>query len=168
MSEARIINEAVVVFIRNNGDYLLLQRDAKQQIDPGVLNGVGGRVKPGESYLDAVRRKVEDETGYVVKNEDIVFVGLAREEGCDSGDWTMAYFVIDVDDANPPAGMDSKQGRLEWESEQSVLTKGVVADLQYLFPEIVRGNGVFFAYWQRKNSQSEITNFTLAQTPSRN
>jgi 8-oxo-dGTP diphosphatase len=44
-------------------DRLVLIRKSKPEWMAGQLNGVGGKVESGESYLDAMRREFREETG---------------------------------------------------------------------------------------------------------
>jgi ADP-ribose pyrophosphatase YjhB (NUDIX family) len=164
MNNTRLINEAVVVFLKRDNKYLLLKRIENQEMDPGLYNGVGGRVKIGETYLDTAVRKIKEESGYEVLPDELKFVGLAREEECEHGDWTMAFYMTEVEEETPPTGWKNENGSLEWVKETEVLKKNVVSDLKIFFPEVVKNKGVFFAVWKRKNNRSEITGIKVTRS----
>ncbi|HBC72509.1 hypothetical protein A2379_05240 [Candidatus Amesbacteria bacterium RIFOXYB1_FULL_47_13] len=144
MNGIRMINEAVVVFIRHESQYLMLKRIENTDIDPGLYNGVGGRVALGETYLDTAVRKVHEETGFRMEEGRFKLVGIVRQEGCKHGDWIIANFVVESEGGDPPAGWETKDGKLEWIPESEVLKKQVVADLQHTFPYVCGGQGIFY------------------------
>lgn len=43
---------AVIVVLRCNGKFLFLRRDDANDVDQRIYSGVGGKVEPGESFLD--------------------------------------------------------------------------------------------------------------------
>lgn len=53
--------QAVLCFIRNNGELLLIHK--KTGLGAGKINAPGGRIEPGESPLQAAIRETEEETG---------------------------------------------------------------------------------------------------------
>lgn len=58
------MNRYVAGFMFNEaGTLVLLIRKNKPQWQAGKLNGVGGKVKQGESYYDAMVREFEEEAG---------------------------------------------------------------------------------------------------------
>ena len=68
----RLVQTSVTCFLYHGDDYLFLKRNLSKRIDPGRLNGIGGRVEPRENYLDAAIRETKEETGYQVSVDDIV------------------------------------------------------------------------------------------------
>ena len=113
MANTRLINEAVIIFLKQGNKYLLLKRRSDHSVDPGIYNGIGGRVQIGETYLDTAVRMIKEEAGYEIEASQIKFIGLAREEECEHGDWTMAYYTAEgVGD--PPIGWKTPKGELFW------------------------------------------------------
>lgn len=160
MVNTRLINEAVVIFLKKEDKYLLLKRRDDHPVDPGIYNGIGGRVQLGETYLDTAIRMIKEETGYEIVGTKLKFVGLAREEECEHGDWTMAYYTANVA-GDPPLGWKTPKGELFWVEELEVLNKDIISDLKYIFPEIIKNSGIFFACWKRKNTLDKIHDFRL-------
>jgi len=54
----------------NNRERVALILKQRPNWQRGRLNGVGGKVEPGEKFLDAMVREFQEETGYVTKSED--------------------------------------------------------------------------------------------------
>lgn len=62
MGQARdFVDRAVLVFIRYDGHLLLIHK--KRGLGQGKINGPGGRLEAGESYLDAAVRETQEEVG---------------------------------------------------------------------------------------------------------
>lgn len=56
---------AVLCYVRSGSRVLLLQR--KEQPFAGLWTAPGGKIRPGESPDDAVRREIGEETGLVIR-----------------------------------------------------------------------------------------------------
>lgn len=57
---------ASVVLVDRRGWVLLQERDEHPVLDPEKWGFVGGGVEPGEAYLEAARRELQEETGLAV------------------------------------------------------------------------------------------------------
>lgn len=55
---------AVLVFLRDGDQVLLIHK--KRGLGTGKVNGPGGRLEPGETWEDAARREVLEETGITI------------------------------------------------------------------------------------------------------
>ena len=57
----------VAAFLRNNDEYLLMERANNRKINPGFWSGVGGHVEPHEinDPLSACYREIEEEAGMI-------------------------------------------------------------------------------------------------------
>jgi 8-oxo-dGTP diphosphatase len=154
----RLVQTSVTLFLHCGDDYLFLKRSADKRIDPGLLNGVGGRVEPGEDYLTAALRECTEETGYCPRLEQVQFSGVVQITGGYSEDWVMCFFKIEVDDQTIPIGSDTVDGKLLWIHKDEVLTSGfeLVDDLNYCFEEIVQGNRMIFANYHVDESEKII------------
>ncbi len=65
---------AAVIWDPKYGRYLLLRRAASKDFGAGEWECVTGRVDQGESYIQALHREVQEETGAEVKIEFIIGV----------------------------------------------------------------------------------------------
>ncbi len=57
----RPVDHAVIVFVRQDAQLLLIRK--KRGLGMGKINGPGGRLEQGESYLDAAIRETQEEVG---------------------------------------------------------------------------------------------------------
>ncbi len=142
----RNVQSAVNCFLYCGEDYLFLKRSKEKRIDPGRLNGVGGRVEPGENFLAAAIREVEEETGYIVGPENIHLAGVVKLEGGYQEDWIMCFFKIEVPSKVIPQGNQTDDGDFIWLDKDKVLDSEyeLVDDLNYCFKAIVTGLETFF------------------------
>ncbi|OGE32001.1 hypothetical protein A2631_02690 [Candidatus Daviesbacteria bacterium RIFCSPHIGHO2_01_FULL_44_29] len=157
----RKVQTSVTNFIHCGDDYLLLKRGTHKKIDPGKVNGIGGRVEPGEDYLSAAIRETKEETGIKVDASQIKFCGVVRLEGFYDEDWVMCFFKISVSSIKLPIGSKTEDGELIWINKDEVLNGelDLVDDIQYCFEEIVNENELFFISAQVGND-FKITNLT--------
>lgn len=92
----RYVQTSVTVFIYHGDDYLFLKRNKDKRIDPGLLNGIGGKLEPGEDFATCAVRETAEETGYVISPSDLQLVSVAKlEEGYEE-DWVMCFFKVKV------------------------------------------------------------------------
>jgi 8-oxo-dGTP pyrophosphatase MutT (NUDIX family) len=163
---ARKVQTSVNVFIYHNDEYLMLKRASNKRVDPNKLNSVGGRLEPGENYLDAAIREVYEETGYKVKPSDIEFRGVVKLEGGYVEDWVMCHFKCRVKDKKIPKGEDTEDGKLVWLHKDKVLDSGyeVVSDLTYLWKDMLDGEP-YFANAQI-NEKEEVGSIKISKLDS--
>jgi len=91
--EARPIAAVVGYAISVSGDQVLLIRKNRPPAQAGKLNGVGGKVEPGERFIGAMVREFREETGVETSESDwTCFATL------DSPGWNLAFFVARLPD----------------------------------------------------------------------
>lgn len=142
----RQVQTSVTNFIFHGDEYLFLKRKDNKRIDPGRLNGIGGRVDPGEDYLAAAIRETKEETGYDISADKIQFCGVVKLEGGYKEDWVMCFFKIKVDTKKIPHGFETEDGKLIWIHKDKVLDSEyeLVDDLYYCFKDVIEGKEIFF------------------------
>lgn len=142
----RKVQTSVTNFVCYGDEFLFLKRSSNKRIDPNRLNGIGGRVEPGEDFLHAAIRETEEETGYRVEPKDIQLSGVVKLEGGYAEDWVICFFKIQVLDKNIPHGRKTDDGELIWLHKDKVLDSDyeLVDDLNYCFKDIVSGEHIFF------------------------
>lgn len=160
----RKVQTSVTNFISCGDEWLFLKRGLHKRIDPNRLNGVGGRVDPGENFLEAVIRETEEETGYVIPPERIRLVSLGRLEGGYSEDWVMAFFASTVDSKKIPLGSQIEDGELIWLHQDRVLDSDyeLIDDLNYVWQDIITGTTITF-FNAQVNEHEKIADIRLGK-----
>lgn len=159
---------SVTNFLYCGNNYLFLKRGPHKRIDPNRLNGIGGRVEPGEDFLTAAIRETKEETGYVVTAGNIRLAGVVTLEGGYSENWIMCFFTIRVPHMRIPKGKTDDDGKLIWLQKDRVLDSEyeLVDDLNYCFQDIALGKRIFFLNAQL-NEKEKITNVSIGRLSSR-
>jgi len=117
----RKVQTAVNCFLFNGEEFLMLKRSKSKKIDPGKLNGIGGKVDPGENFLEAAIREIQEETGYILKESQFQLAGVVRLEGGYSEDWVMCFFKVKVKTKTVPIGNITDDGELLWLHKDKIL-----------------------------------------------
>lgn len=164
----RKVQCSVTNFLHCGDDYLFIHRNANKRVDPNRLNGIGGRLEPGEDFLSAAIRETKEETGYVVSVGDISLAGVVKLDGGYGEDWVMCFFKIKVDSKNIPSGNESEDGKLIWLDKDKVLDSEyeLVDDLNYSFKDIVAGTDIFFMA-ASLNDNEKIENVSVGKLSAR-
>ena len=114
---------STTVFLVHGDEYLFLHRTGKVGVDKNRLNGIGGKLEPGENFLSSAIRETEEETGYIVRAKDVKFSGLINLHGGYPQDWVMCFFKINVNSKKIPHYQIGKGRRLVDPSEVRALIK---------------------------------------------
>jgi 8-oxo-dGTP diphosphatase len=79
-----------------DGKLLMLKRADTKKVDPGLYAGIGGKVEPHESFLDALHREIEEETG-ITEFEIIRPYSVTQHPypPTDS-EWVNVYFIVNI------------------------------------------------------------------------
>lgn len=157
--------KSVTCFLHCGDEYLFIHRTKKgNDTDANRLNGIGGKVDPGENYLETALRETAEETGYVVREQDCELAGIVSLEGGYAEDWIMCFFTIAVPDKNIPLGDHNDEGELLWLHKDKVLDANyeLVDDLHYLWGRIVAGGKPFFAH-SIVNDAEKIAEISISQ-----
>ncbi len=116
--------ELTVLCLVTDGDRVLLQNRIKDDWRGYALPG--GHVEPGESFVDAVKREMREETGLTIRNPRLVGVKQFPIEG--------GRYVVFLFRANEYTGslVSSDEGRMEWVERRRLAELETVADLELL------------------------------------
>lgn len=161
-SYARLVQTSVTNFLYCGDEYLFVKRAADKKVDAGRLNGIGGKLEPGEDYLSCAIRETLEETGYSVQPEDCRLAGVMKLEGGYAEDWVMCFFAICVPDKKIPVGLNTDEGEFMWIHKDKVLTNEIEAvdDLQYVWEDVLQGDKQFFMTAQLNNKE-KIDRYSL-------
>lgn len=162
----RHIQTSVNNFIHCGDDYLFVLRHKDKKVDAGRLNSIGGKVEPGENYLDCLIRETHEETGLVIKPEDTQFLGLLRLEGGYKDDWVAALFKTEVASKHIEHGTKTSEGEFLWIHKNKVLQSEheLVDDLHHIFGEIASGENTFFVN-AVINEQEKVEKISISKIP---
>jgi 8-oxo-dGTP diphosphatase len=110
----------------------------RNDIHQGKWNGLGGKLEPGESPEDCVRREVEEESGLLVKKMwlkgFLSFPGFANDE-----DWYAFVFVIPDFEGQL---IESAEGDLKWVDNSELLQLNLWEGDRIFLPWLDR-SGIF-------------------------
>lgn len=103
---------ATLVYVRDGDRTLMIRRDTRPD-DPhfGKWNGLGGKLEPGESPEEGMRREVREESGLEVLRADLKGV-LTWPAFDGTHDWYAFCFV--VHEFRGALGADPPEGSLHW------------------------------------------------------
>lgn len=154
---------SVTNFLYKDDSFLFLKRSAERKVDPNKLNGVGGKLEPGENFLEASIRETYEETGYKVTPKDIKLLGVVRLHEGYEDDWTMCFFKIKVDTMTIPIGTTSDEGELIWIPKSEVMNHSneLVDDLNYCFEYIKSDTHQFFMD-AKVNEEGKIVDHSIS------
>jgi 8-oxo-dGTP diphosphatase len=143
---SRKVQTSVTCFLYCGDDYLFLRRNISKRIDPGKVNGVGGRLEKGEDYLTAALREIQEETGYILVKEALTFSGIIKlQEGLEE-DWVLCCFKAEVPTKNIPIGTHTDDGELFWVHKDNMASvqDDFVDDINYCMEDIIEEKNIFF------------------------
>ena len=87
------------VFNEDFSEILLLwrKREKRDGIEVRGWGNVGGTVEPGEAPVQACIREVKEETGIVLKPDDLMSVGLKRAPDASTSKWSIYFYATSID-----------------------------------------------------------------------
>lgn len=162
----RYTKTSVNNFIHHGDEYLFVKRAADKEVDAGRLNSIGGKLEPGENWLDAVIRETEEEIGLKVAKEDVEFLGIVRLEGGYDEDWIMCFYKTEVDSKDIiPQGHISSEGEFMWLHKDDVLKSEheLVDDLFHSFEDIVNSKDQVFFASAELNEKQKVEKYSVTK-----
>jgi 8-oxo-dGTP diphosphatase len=119
------------------GSQVVLIRKQKPEWQKGKLNGVGGKVEPGETDIDAMTREFWEETGVSTSGKDWTLFAIGREAQDSDSQYeagAVVYFYKAYNDMAFYAAKTMETEEIEkiWISNLS--TKRAIHNLNWLVP----------------------------------
>ncbi|TDQ36978.1 NUDIX hydrolase [Aureibacillus halotolerans] len=118
---------------------LLLQKPRR-----GWWVAPGGKMEPGESVRDTVRREVREETGVYVKNPELkgVFTFTMKQADAEASEWMMFTFLATQFDGE--ALQKSEEGILQWHPRETIATLPMAPGDYHIIDYVTQGSGVIY------------------------
>ena len=116
--------ELAVLCLLTDGNKILLQNRVKQDWHGYALPG--GHVEPGESFVDAVKREMKEETGLDVLSPKLVGV---KQFPITNGRYVVLLFKADSFQGSL---VSSEEGKMEWIDRDQLTMIGTVDDFAEL------------------------------------
>lgn len=113
------LRNIATAFLKNGGDYLLMERAGNNHLMPGYWYGVGGHIEPGEINRprNAVVREINEETGLAehdIENLHLKYILMRRGK-----EETVINYIF-FGDAKKRAVSENGEGTLNWVPEEKV------------------------------------------------
>lgn len=130
--------ELTVLCLVENGNKVLLQNRVKKDWQGYTLPG--GHVEKDESFVDAVKREMKEETGLIIKNP--ILVGVKQFP------IKCGRYVVFLFKANEFEGVlqSSKEGKMEWIEYNDISNLNTVDDFEKLLKVMNSSNLSEFQY----------------------
>ncbi|MEL7647542.1 MAG: NUDIX domain-containing protein [Sedimentibacter sp.] len=133
------LRSITTAFLKNGGDYLLMERSGNNHLMPGYWYGVGGHIEPGEINRprNAVVREIYEETGLAehdIDNLHLKYILMRRGK-----EETVINYIF-FGDAKKRAVVENNEGTLNWIPEENVLKLKFVDALRISLEHYMNGN----------------------------
>ena len=138
-------------------DNLLLQRKSAGLFGEGKWNGVGGKLKPGESPNEGVKREVVEETGLLISQLKLhgmlkFYFGKIERPG-----WLVYVFSTRVFKGNLKS---SEEGLLQWFAFDKIPYEQMWQDDEYWLPLLLTNRNFSGDFYFNDNGTT-LHNFNL-------
>ena len=109
---------STLCYIKQNNQTLMLHRiKKKNDIHKNKWNGLGGKLEPGESPEECVKREVFEESGLIIESPNLHgVITFPKFDGID--DWIVFVYTANNFEGNL---IDCDEGKLDWVSDDQLL-----------------------------------------------
>lgn len=128
-----------LAFLVKQDKVLLLNRNKSPWM--GAWNGVGGKIHMNETPLACIVREIAEETGLLVKPEDVMPKGVVTWDSFDaqgSGLYMFVVYLADDTEYHTPRVVD--EGILDWKSiawASDMNNQGIARNIPYFLPTVL-------------------------------
>lgn len=109
---------STLCYIKQNNQTLMLHRiKKKNDIHKNKWNGLGGKLEPGESPEECVKREVFEESGLIIESPNLHgVITFPKFDGID--DWIVFVYTANNFEGNL---IECDEGKLDWVSDDQLL-----------------------------------------------
>jgi 8-oxo-dGTP diphosphatase len=134
-----------VVRAGDSGQRQVLLGRKKTGLGTGKIVGLGGKIEPGETPVDAIVREVEEESGLVVAPGDLRELGYLRYTFPSRESWNQdsTVFVTEVFAGVP---VESDEVAPEWYDFSDLPLDAMWDDAKYWLPQVLAGTPVHASF----------------------
>ena len=153
-SGARKAIPAVLLYARNSGRVLMIHRNAEGRVGDyhsGKWNGLGGKLDPDESPLEAARREFHEEAGILLDLKLFIPLGSLtfpnfKAHKCE--DWLVYVFTIELtDDEAGSVVSKNAEGELHWVAALDLDKLNLWAGDRYFIPYVAANRPFMGTIW---------------------
>lgn len=154
---ARKVIPAVLVYVRaalpDGERVLMVHRNAPDRPDDyhaGKWNGLGGKLEPDESFVDAARREVREESGLVL--DDVRPLGVLQFPGFKAHkdeDWLVFVLTADVAPEVVALPVGGPEGDLHWKRADELLGLNLWPGDAHFLPYVIARRPFAGTIWYR-------------------
>lgn len=134
--------KTTLLIVRKNGKILLAEK--KRGFGAGKINGVGGKLEPGESFDDAMLRETMEEIAIVPKQWQKM--GIAQFDEMVKGERTsveMALYLAEDFEGTP---IETEEVKPVWLDENNLPFDRMFEDDQIWYPYLLAGQKTRASY----------------------
>lgn len=120
----RKVIPAVLVYLRHGKRVLMIHRGGEKDFHAGKWNGLGGKLEPDESPLEAAVREVSEESGLMIASKELrplATLTFPNFKPRKHEDWMVFVFSAEASDAQASAPLiHPPEGTLHWVDESEI------------------------------------------------
>ena len=158
----RNISVTLECFIKKGDKYLMLQRNSKKRIMPGVWMAPGGHREFNEGLFECARREILEETGLKIKNLRIKAVGNAHLKDLKQ---EIFFTFVFADYESGELKNDLNEGTLAWLTPSEIANlDNLLAEIKYTLPDLFKDNSKVISYKAIYEKGNKLTSFNLEKS----
>ena len=147
---------AVLVYVFREDRVLLIHRGARgaaADYHHGKWNGLGGKLEPEESFAQAARRELREESGLDLPEDrlrPLGFLQFPNFKAHKAEDWLVQVFVAEAGEAEAAQVLsETDEGSIHWIPAADVPNLNLWAGDRHFIPLVVAKKPFFGTFWYK-------------------
>jgi 8-oxo-dGTP diphosphatase len=153
------MGETTLCFLVRPKEILLAMK--KRRFGAGKLNGVGGKMLPGETVPEAAIREIEEEIGVKVETQDLEKVAELHFTFENKKEWDQISHVFFIRKWKGEP-QETEEMNPEWFSMENIPYKRMWLDDEYWYPLVLAGKKIK-GNFHFSNDGSKILDYSLSE-----